>query len=877
MNGEKIVVKQISLDGMSFTKELEEILESCSPEFRSWIKALTRTRNGRRELKTCVRRIMQAGKETGVTSIAEAILYINDYLASAAGKTANLGDFLKVGGARALRSFKEEFRVKAGEGFTTMAFIYGMTSHSGISGIKEGTYPAKEKPEQEKRQVDFLEDLIPQKRRAPRQKDLYLNPSDNFRTLRYYAKLVGSDGSIDPKLLKRIGNIWEKFLPMGISFDEFREDEIWFRQETWKLVQALYPIFGDLIFKMPRRDDFEYYLWMLTLRSWASYVKDFKGSEYIWTERNILPAGSMLGFTHVGRVDILKLLSIDGQPVSPEQWTKVKKDVSFGERPNFWSLINYFTENFSEVGLTMSGEIIYFLPDHLPSSHIIQPNLDTLRKVFTETVSWKFDKGSETAIVREVTNTVMRIIRSLDNGKISSQKSDSGPKVFSLPFVEEDGGEERHDESFERLREFVDAHRTFLDPGTRITEQIGRTQKGEPKFVFDFARFVEMVKKGKIRSDSLRWLRSKHPMGGFIPCLNPNHHEKNPSLRIYMGTRFFICYGCRIRGEVKGIEKVYPDLPDLRVEREGVGGTIKRLSDIVLPDEHHQIMTTAGEILRHSLSRSPKGEEARRYLIEKRKLDLRLALAYGFGFGDGDFIFKMLARGFTFEQLVFYGFLPYRFCRRKLVSLFARHLLEYLGTDIENIARYEEEEGGEYTMLLPYSILEDRITAPLLLPGARHSNFYARILPSVSTDKKVIHRKLPINETGITTGAFNIDILSNPDYTEVIMTEGAMDALTLIQMGIPNVMAVVGVDNVITLDLMTVSGKAIAIALDNDEAGLEATKRVTERLDYAGHDMTMVRNYTADFITEHPSAADHDDYNTWWQKAGYDEFCQSKN
>ena len=100
-------------------------------------------------------------------------------------------------------------------------------------------------------------------------------------------------------------------------------------------------------------------------------------------------------------------------------------------------------------------------------------------------------------------------------------------------------------------------------------------------------------------------------------------------------------------------------------------------------------------------------------------------------------------------------------------------------------------------------------------------------------------------------------------HAGVIVLEGVMDALTLIQIGRPNTLAMVGIQNAAILTAVVQSGKSIATGLDLDATGRKKTAGVAELLSELGH-RGAVRDFTSEFFG---GETRYKDFNEWL-KAG---------
>lgn len=303
-------------------------------------------------------------------------------------------------------------------------------------------------------------------------------------------------------------------------------------------------------------------------------------------------------------------------------------------------------------------------------------------------------------------------------------------------------------------------------------------------------------------SHSIRSTYFHYPKGGLISC--PFHEDKTPSLFVYLENGHYHCFSCGRHGGVYG--SLWNGKPLIFTETK----LPRKIKDIVVPPEHSKLMERA----QHYLQKAFRGSPAEKYLREQRGLNPEIAFAYGAGYGDGKLISHLLKSGFKPEEINDHKF----------------------------------------------QILNNRITFPLKIFD-KYSNFYGRHI--FSKDKREVHRKLPINSSSLPTGAFNMDILTkNPE--KVIIIEAVIDALTVIEaLGEKNIIAIIGLDNVGSIDALTSSVREISLALDNDIWGREKTVKIYERLKKQGF-AGKIENFTARFMQEHPEAQNFKDINEWW-------------
>lgn len=161
---------------------------------------------------------------------------------------------------------------------------------------------------------------------------------------------------------------------------------------------------------------------------------------------------------------------------------------------------------------------------------------------------------------------------------------------------------------------------------------------------------------------------------------------------------------------------------------------------------------------------------------------------------------------------------------------------------------------------LPHAVLNNRVTFPLMLPTGEITNIYGRaVVPRIRA-----HAKLSIAHTGVAHGPFNAAAL-NSEAATIIVTEGVIDALTLMLLGFEYVAAMIAGHNVGIIEMIARTGKNIALGLDRDpektQTGQKNTVKITERIQALALG-NEVSNFTQEFAASHPG--DWKDFNQWW-------------
>lgn len=410
------------------------------------------------------------------------------------------------------------------------------------------------------------------------------------------------------------------------------------------------------------------------------------------------------------------------------------------------------------------------------------------------------------------------------------------------------------------IRTIMERHYDYLD-GAQVVRIVGKNKRGEMLYAIRLDRMLKGIELGLIKTaDNFRF------PDGKVGCLNPQHQDSRPSLHLYPhGGK---CFACGLFG-VYDADSVPADLQAMVVKAKLARQQIGAVSEIAVPDEVDQIMRVAQEILQNCWRKSESGEPSPgwTYLQRERKLDPELAYSLGVGYADFRLIHGLLDAGWSYDQLIKYGLVAIRAIKREKSSAW---LFEKRGMSREKISQPIERPGEDKpTLGWPTFPLLNRVTFPLILADC-YSNFYGRLaFEPEEGSRQSKHHKLRV--VGVEHGAFNASAFEG-ECTEVVLTEACFDGLTLIQageVGSDRLSSVIGSDNLRIFDYLARSGKDLALALDFDKGGRDATARITKRLQESGF-RGRIRDFTADFTSRHPEVEEngYDDYNTWWREYG---------
>ena len=317
-------------------------------------------------------------------------------------------------------------------------------------------------------------------------------------------------------------------------------------------------------------------------------------------------------------------------------------------------------------------------------------------------------------------------------------------------------------------------------------------------------------------------------VGKYIPLtrrgsnfwgLCPFHHEKTPSFCVNGIDQFYYCFGCHKGGDVisfvKEIESVdYIEAVRILADRAKIPMPESQTQSKEIADQKKKkdrLLSLNREAAAFYVDclRSGKGKEQAEYIAE-RGLSLKTVTKFGIG-ASPDYsavIEHLKSKGFTYEEMVESGVAG-------------------------------KNSGGRY-----FDYLGGRLIIPIIDSFNNVIGFCGRILKKKENVGKYLNTKeTPVFSKGKTL--FNINNLKKyknaNGLNEVIIVEGHMDVISLVQSGIENVVASMG--TALTKDqariLKRYSNKVI-ISYDGDFAGRKATLRGLDILQDEGLEVKVV-------------------------------------
>lgn len=294
--------------------------------------------------------------------------------------------------------------------------------------------------------------------------------------------------------------------------------------------------------------------------------------------------------------------------------------------------------------------------------------------------------------------------------------------------------------------------------------------------------------------------------------LCPFHNEKSPSFSVSPDRQIFHCFGCGIGGDVfRFISKIenidFRESLEMLAQRVGIvlpilednqDNKISRLKAKV-----YEINNIAAEFYHQNLY-NQTSKLAQEY-IKKRKLDNNTLKTFSIGYsGNFDDLYKHLKEyGFTQEEI--------------------------LASSLVN-----KSSNGQYfdrfksRLMFPIKDVRDRVIA-----------FGGRVLDDskpkyINSPENIVYSK--------GRQLFGLNVAKKSGLQKIIIVEGYMDAISLYQRGITNVVASLG--TALTEHqgrLLRKYASEIIIGYDSDGAGQAATMRGLDILQNLGYDIRVLQ------------------------------------
>ena len=299
--------------------------------------------------------------------------------------------------------------------------------------------------------------------------------------------------------------------------------------------------------------------------------------------------------------------------------------------------------------------------------------------------------------------------------------------------------------------------------------------------------------------------------------LCPFHKEKSPSFSVSPDKQIFHCFGCGVGGNVihfvSKIENLnFRETLELLADRANIqlptlDSSFADNKRAILKSKVYEINEITAKFYHENLYK-PTSKEAQEY-IKKRKLDNRTLKSFLIGYsGIFDELYQLLKqKGFTEEEI--------------------------LASSLVN-----KTDNGKFI---------DRFRKRLMIPIQDATGKFIAFGGRVLDDSKPKYINSPENIVySKGRNLFGLNIAKKGDTKRIIIVEGYMDAISLYQRGITNVVASLG--TALTEQqgrLLRKHSEQVIIGYDADGAGQAATLRGMEILQNMGCDIRVLQIYGA--------------------------------
>ena len=299
--------------------------------------------------------------------------------------------------------------------------------------------------------------------------------------------------------------------------------------------------------------------------------------------------------------------------------------------------------------------------------------------------------------------------------------------------------------------------------------------------------------------------------------LCPFHKEKSPSFSVSPDKQIFHCFGCGVGGNVihfiSKIENLnFRETLELLADRANIqlptlDSSFADNKRAMLKSKVYEINEITAKFYHENLYK-PTSKEAQEY-IKKRKLDNRTLKSFLIGYsGIFDELYQLLKqKGFTEEEI--------------------------LASSLVN-----KTDNGKFI---------DRFRKRLMIPIQDATGKFIAFGGRVLDDSKPKYINSPENIVySKGRNLFGLNIAKKGDTKRIIIVEGYMDAISLYQRGITNVVASLG--TALTEQqgrLLRKNSEQVIIGYDADGAGQAATLRGLEILQNMGCDIRVLQIYGA--------------------------------
>lgn len=302
------------------------------------------------------------------------------------------------------------------------------------------------------------------------------------------------------------------------------------------------------------------------------------------------------------------------------------------------------------------------------------------------------------------------------------------------------------------------------------------------------------------------------PIGGSKQIgLCPFHAEKSPSFVVYSSTQSFYCFGCRTGGDVISFIKKIENLDymgALKVLANRAGIAIPAVEQTDSSNLNAAILRANKEAAKFFHETLKKTDRAMDYLQRERGIRPEIIKKFGLGFSPESW------------------------------DALGQHLRN-LGFSTKELLESKLLAKGKNNSV--YDVFRNRIMFPIMNSRFEVIAFGGRVL-NEGQPKYLNSYDSPVFKKS--NSLFNINLAKNnlaKNNKQIILVEGYLDVISVVQAGFENVVATLGV--ALTTNqakLLSVYADVVILAYDSDKAGQAATLKAIDILEIAGIDVKVL-------------------------------------
>ncbi|HBB76389.1 MAG: DNA primase [Candidatus Levybacteria bacterium RIFOXYA1_FULL_41_10] len=279
------------------------------------------------------------------------------------------------------------------------------------------------------------------------------------------------------------------------------------------------------------------------------------------------------------------------------------------------------------------------------------------------------------------------------------------------------------------------------------------------------------------------------------PC--PFHNEKTPSFIISPERQIWHCFGCGKGGDIFSFLMEYEKIEFLEALRslaKRVGIEIKTgdFATSSIKEKIYQVNKIASGFYQYILTEHRAGEKALSYLLEKRKMNKALIKSFGLGYSPSN-------------------------------NALAAYLI--------NKKKYKKQDLSDAGLIFQrgndaFDFFRGRLIFPLTDHRGNILGFSGRVLDDHDSPKYINTKETPVYHKGSTFFGIDRALDEIKKAGEAVLMEGEFDVISSFREGIKNAVAIKGTALTDEQSIfLSRFAQKIILCLDQDEAGIEATKR----------------------------------------------------